>query len=66
MAEVVSGHWFLSETPYGKLIHARLEVAEENSGKLVTLLRNRARELAAAEEKKYLLIDGPAPGSAAR
>lgn len=61
MAEVVSGHWFLSETPYGKLVHARLEVAEENSGKLVTLLRNRARELAAAEEKKYLLIDGP-PG----
>lgn len=61
MEEVVSGHWFISQTPYGKLIHARLGVAEENSGKLVTLVRKRARELAAAEEKKYLLTDGP-PG----
>lgn len=61
MEEVVSGHWFLSETPYGKLIHARLGVAEENSGKLVTLVRNRARELASGEKKKFLLTDGP-PG----
>ncbi|MDI9448301.1 MAG: 4Fe-4S binding protein, partial [Bacillota bacterium] len=34
-AEVVSGKWFISQTPYGPLVHARLGVAEENSGKLV-------------------------------
>lgn len=61
MEEVVSGHWFLSQTPYGKLVHARLGVAEENSGKLVTLVRNKARELAASDEKKIMLTDGP-PG----
>lgn len=61
MKEVVSGHWFLSQTPYGKLIHARLGIAEENSGRLVTLIRNEARKLATTEEKKYLLTDGP-PG----
>lgn len=61
MEEVVSGHWFISQTPYGKLIHARLGVGEENSGKLVTLVRNRARDLASAEERKFLLTDGP-PG----
>lgn len=61
MEEVVSGHWFLSQTPYGKLVHARLGIAEENSGRLVTLVRNQARELAKAEQKKYLLTDGP-PG----
>ena len=61
MEEVVSGHWFLSQTPYGKLIHARLGIAEENSGRLVTLVRNEARKLAGAEKKKFLLTDGP-PG----
>ncbi|NLA27384.1 MAG: 4Fe-4S binding protein [Firmicutes bacterium] len=61
MEEVVSGHWFLSETPYGKLVHARLGVAEENSGRLVTLIRKEGRDIAAAGEKKYLLTDGP-PG----
>ena len=61
MEEVVSGHWFLSQTPYGKLLHARLGIAEENSGRLVTLVRNKARELAKAEKKKILLTDGP-PG----
>ncbi len=58
--ETVSGEWYLSVTPYGPLVHAQLGVAEENSGKLVTLLRQKAKELAAktAEEqteKKYNL-----------
>ncbi len=61
MNEVVSGHWFLSQTPYGKLVHARLGIAEENSGRLVTLVRNQARELAKGEQKRFLLTDGP-PG----
>ena len=59
--EVVSGQWFVSQTPYGPLVHARLGIAEENSGKLVTLVRNKASELARAENKEYIITDGP-PG----
>lgn len=63
MQEVTSGHWFVSGTPYGKLVHARLGVAEGNSGKLVTLLRNKAKEIAETESKDLVIIDGP-PGIA--
>ncbi len=59
--EVVSGQWFVSQTPYGSLVHARLGIAEENSGKLVTLVRNKASEIARAENKEYIITDGP-PG----
>ncbi len=61
MEEVLSGRWFLSDTPYGSLVHARLEPGEENSGKLVTIVRNKARQIAEDESKEYLIIDGP-PG----
>jgi len=61
MVEKVSGCWFVSQTPYGKLIHARLGIAEENSGKLVTIVRNKGEEVAEAESRDILLIDGP-PG----
>lgn len=61
MQEKVSGRWFVSRTPYGALVHARLGIAEENSGKLVTIVRNKGQELAKASGKDYLLIDGP-PG----
>jgi len=60
-AEVVSGKWFISQTPYGPLVHARLGVAEENSGKLVTLVRNRAKEIAQDERRSCIITDGP-PG----
>ena len=59
--EVVSGEWFISQTPYGPLIHARLGVAEENSGKLVTLVRNKAREIAQDKNRSCIITDGP-PG----
>jgi len=61
MDEVVSGHWFISDTPYGTLVHARLGVAEENSGKLVTLVRKKAKEIANAEGRGWVITDGP-PG----
>ena len=61
MQEKVSGQWFVSETAYGLLVHARLGIAEENSGKLVTTVRNKGQELAETHGKEYLLIDGP-PG----
>ncbi len=61
MNENVSGEWFISETRFGPLVHAKLGIAEENSGKLVALVRNEAKKL--AEEKKcdWVIIDG-APG----
>ena len=61
MQQKLSGHWYVSDTDYGPLVHARLGIAEENSGKLVTTVRNRGEELAKNADKKHLLIDGP-PG----
>ena len=61
MEEVVSGHWFISQTSYGKLVHARLGIAEQNSGKMVTVIREKAKIIASEEKKTYLIIDGP-PG----
>jgi len=51
-----SGRWFISDTRHGPMVHARLGVAEENSGKLVTLVRTHAKRL--AEEKGLDLIIG--------
>ncbi len=59
--DVVSGKWFISQTPYGPLVHARLGVAEENSGRLVTLVRNRAKEMGRDENLDLIITDGP-PG----
>ncbi len=55
------GEWFISETRFGPLVHARLGVAAENSGKLVSLVRQEARQLAEAEGLDWILTDGP-PG----
>ncbi len=61
MNENLSGEWYISDTRFGPLVHARLGIAEDNSGKLVALVRKQAAEL--AEEKKcdWVIIDG-APG----
>ncbi|MGI5835484.1 MAG: ATP-binding protein [Chloroflexota bacterium] len=61
MNDQVSGLWFRSNTRFGPLFHAHLYPAAENSGKLVTELKRQARELAKAESRDYLIIDGP-PG----
>lgn len=61
MFNKVSGNWFVSQTKYGFLVHARLGIAEDNSGKLVTAIRGKAEELAFSEDKKFLIVDGP-PG----
>ncbi len=61
MRPVKAGRWFVSETRFGPLVHARLGVAQENSGKLVTLVRNRAAEIAEERGAPWLLVDG-SPG----
>lgn len=55
------GEWYLSDTRFGPMAHARLGIAEENSGKLVTLIRQEGKELAEAKNLDLLLTDGP-PG----
>jgi MinD superfamily P-loop ATPase len=57
----VSGEWYVSKTKYGPLIHARLGIAEENSGKLVTEVRKKAREIAEKEGRDLVIMDG-SPG----
>ena len=59
--DVVSGQWYLSDTRYGPLVHARLGIAQANSGKLVSLLRRQARAMAAKHEADLIVVDGP-PG----
>lgn len=61
MRERLSGHWFISETKYGPLVHARLGIAQENSGKLVATVRQQAKEIADKQKLDYIISDGP-PG----
>jgi MinD superfamily P-loop ATPase len=55
------GEWFISDTRFGPMVHARLGIAEENSGKLVTLVRQEAKKLAEGKRLDLILTDGP-PG----
>jgi len=61
MKNRMSGHSFISETRYGYLCHARLGIAQENSGKLVALVRQNARLIAERDNLDYIITDGP-PG----
>ena len=57
----LNGEWYISETRFGPMVHAKLGVAEENSGKLVSLVRRQAKLLAEEKEMDFVIIDG-APG----
>jgi MinD superfamily P-loop ATPase len=58
----VCGQWFLSRTRNGPMLHARLDPGQENSGKLVSTLRQSARALASQNGAAWILVDGP-PGT---
>jgi MinD superfamily P-loop ATPase len=58
---VVSGEWMVSETRCGPMVHARLGVAAENSGKLVSTVRQEARRIAEEGHRSLVIVDGP-PG----
>lgn len=57
----VNGEWFISETRHGPMVHARLGIAEENSGKLVSTVRREAKKLARGRNLDLVMIDG-SPG----
>jgi len=61
MKENMAGHWFISDTRYGPLVHAQLGVAQENSGKLVATVRQQAKIVAERQGLDYIISDGP-PG----
>jgi MinD superfamily P-loop ATPase len=61
MNDSPGGEWYISDTRFGKMVHANLGVAQENSGKLVTIVRKEARTTAIADGRRFVIIDGP-PG----
>jgi len=61
MKENVAGKWFISDTKYGPFVHAKLGIAEENSGKLVAQIRKVSKEIAERDRLDYVIVDGP-PG----
>jgi len=61
MKEQLAGHWFISDTRYGPLVHAKLGIAQENSGKLVAMVRQQAKAIAQQQGLDYIITDGP-PG----
>ncbi|MFH1283476.1 MAG: ATP-binding protein [bacterium] len=62
MEDNLSGEWFISDTRFGPMVHAKLGIAEENSGKLVTLVRKQAKETSEKNSSNWIIIDG-APGT---
>ncbi|AQQ10004.1 Cell division inhibitor MinD [Sedimentisphaera cyanobacteriorum] len=56
------GQWFISDTRFGPMVHAKLGIAAENSGKLVSVVREEARKLAQEQNSELIVVDGP-PGT---
>ena len=61
MRERIAGKWFIGDTRFGPMVYAKLNPGEENSGKLVLLVRKQAEFIAQTQGKDFILIDGP-PG----
>ena len=59
--DAVNGQWFISDTRFGPMVHAKLGIAEENSGKLVSLIRKEAKQIATEQNKDMIIVDG-SPG----
>jgi len=61
MRENETGEWMISQTKYGKFIYAELGIGEENSGKLIAFIKQKAIEIAKTQKSDWIIIDGP-PG----
>ncbi len=62
MNEQNVGKLFISDIKTeSKMVHASLKIGADNSGKLVAEVKNKAKEIAENEEKKFILVDG-SPG----
>ena len=58
MKPSMRGRWYISDTRCGPMVHARLGIAEENSGKLVALVRQQAKLIAERDNLEYIIVDG--------
>ncbi|MFC1566668.1 ATP-binding protein [bacterium] len=58
MCENVTGEYYISDTRFSPMVHAKLGVGEENSGKLVSKVREKAKEIAQKEKRDLIIIDG--------
>lgn len=56
-----NNNWYISDTRFGTMVHAKMGPGEENSGKLVTCIREKARQLATEKKSEYIISDG-SPG----
>ncbi len=61
MVDTINGRWFISATRIGKMVHARLGIGEDNSGKLVSLVRRQSKIIAETDKLDLIINDGP-PG----
>ena len=62
MKRRLDGEWYISNTRIGKpMVHAKLGIGTENSGKLVATVKNIAKQIADMYDKEYILVDG-SPG----
>ncbi len=62
MKNRLAGEFYISKTRFNNiLVHAKLGIAADNSGKLVTKVREEAKDIADEERVDYLLIDA-SPG----
>jgi len=59
--DAINGQWFISDTRFGTMVHAKLGIAEENSGKLVFLIRKETKRIAEEQKKGLIIVDG-SPG----
>jgi MinD superfamily P-loop ATPase len=59
--DVINGQWFISDTRFGTMVHAKLGIARENSGKLVSLIRKEAKRIAQEQNSEFIIADG-SPG----
>ncbi|GAF87126.1 unnamed protein product, partial [marine sediment metagenome] len=59
--DAINGQWFISDTRFGPMIHAKLGIAQENSGKLVSLIRKEAKRIATEQNRDLIIVDG-SPG----
>jgi MinD superfamily P-loop ATPase len=61
MVQRINGQWYVSDTEFGPMVHARLGIAQENSGKLVSLVRKEGKSVAQQAKRTLLVCDG-SPG----
>lgn len=59
--DTINGQWFISNTRFGPMVHAKLGIAQENSGKLVSLIRKEAKRIATEQNRDLIIVDG-SPG----